>query len=62
MIRELELPAVDLPVVCVLKMRLAPAAIQANVPIRNGAKTGNVQFPRELGIAMSAVKNAEKDC
>ena len=51
----------DLPVVYVLKMRLVPAAIRANVPIKTGVKTENAQFLKELGIVMSAAKNAEKD-
>ncbi|EEG49687.1 hypothetical protein RUMHYD_01367 [Blautia hydrogenotrophica DSM 10507] len=48
-------------VVYALKMKLALAAIQVNVQIRSGVKTGNVQFLKMLSIVMSAMNIAEKD-
>ena len=56
-----ELPAVGLLGVYALKMKLALAAIQVNVQIRSGVKTGNVQFLKMLSIVMSAMNIAEKD-
>lgn len=45
----------------VLKIRHAMAVIQGNVRIRTSVKTENAQFPKKFHIAMSVMKNAEKD-
>lgn len=50
-----------LPAAYVLKIRHAMAVIQGNVRIKTGVKTKNAQFPKKFHIAMSVMKNAEKD-
>ena len=49
-----------LPADCAQKMRRVLAVIRANVRIRIGVKTGNVQFLKELSIVMNARIHAQK--
>ena len=59
--RELGIARCDWPVVYVLKTQPVPAVIQVNVRTKTGAKTENVPLQKKSGIAMNAMKNAEKD-
>lgn len=59
---NLALHAVDLPAVYALKMNIAWAVIQGNVPIKAGAKTENALWKKDLPAVLTAKKIAARVC